>query len=126
MDPTPSASAHKPYSPRNDAVNVQPASTCGAITDTQVGRAQTQTVPAAAVPPSTTSCRFPPHTLREYALLADGERGALVGPRGDVAWMCAPSWDDDAVFSSLIGGGPALRSPRPGGSCGADTTRTTA
>ena len=25
-----------------------------------------------------------PHVLREYALLADGERGALVGPRGDI------------------------------------------
>lgn len=47
---------------------------------------------------------FPPHVLREYALLADGERGAVVGPRGDVAWMCAPSWDSDAVFSALIGG----------------------
>jgi alpha,alpha-trehalase len=44
------------------------------------------------------------HVLREYALLADGERGALVGPRGDFAWMCAPRWDSDAVFSSLIGG----------------------
>jgi GH15 family glucan-1,4-alpha-glucosidase len=43
--------------------------------------------------------------LREYALLADGERGALVGPEGDLAWMCAPRWDSDAVFSSLIGGG---------------------
>ena len=48
---------------------------------------------------------FPPHVLREYALLADGERGILVGPRGDFAWMCAPRWDSDAVFSSLIGGG---------------------
>ncbi|OBF65891.1 glycoside hydrolase [Mycobacterium sp. 852002-51971_SCH5477799-a] len=47
---------------------------------------------------------FPPRVLREYALLADGERGALVGPRGDVAWMCAPGWDSDAVFSNLIGG----------------------
>jgi len=47
---------------------------------------------------------FPPHVLREYALVADGERGALVGPRGDIAWMCAPRWHDDAVFSSLIGG----------------------
>jgi GH15 family glucan-1,4-alpha-glucosidase len=47
---------------------------------------------------------FPPHVLREYALLADGERGALVGPRGDVAWMCAPRWDSDGVFSTLIGG----------------------
>jgi alpha,alpha-trehalase len=45
-----------------------------------------------------------PHVLREYALLADGERGALIGPRGDIAWMCAPRWHDDAVFSSLIGG----------------------
>jgi hypothetical protein len=45
-----------------------------------------------------------PHVLREYALLADGERGALVGPRGDIAWMCAPRWDSEGVFSSLIGG----------------------
>jgi GH15 family glucan-1,4-alpha-glucosidase len=48
---------------------------------------------------------YPPHVLREYAVLADGERGALIGPRGDIAWMCAPHWDSDAVFSSLIGGG---------------------
>ena len=45
-----------------------------------------------------------PHALREYALLADGERGILVGPRGDYAWMCFPAWDSDGVFSSLIGG----------------------
>jgi hypothetical protein len=48
---------------------------------------------------------YPPHVLREYALLADGERGALVGPRGDIAWLCAPRWDSAAVFSQLIGGG---------------------
>lgn len=48
---------------------------------------------------------FPPHVLRQYALLADGERGALIGPQGDIAWMCAPRWDSEAVFSSLIGGG---------------------
>ncbi|HEX8934687.1 MAG TPA: trehalase-like domain-containing protein, partial [Pseudonocardiaceae bacterium] len=53
------------------------------------------TIPASA---------FEPHVLREYALLADGERGVLVGPQGDFAWMCAPRWDSDAVFSSLIGG----------------------
>ncbi|OBH22406.1 glycoside hydrolase, partial [Mycobacterium sp. E342] len=47
---------------------------------------------------------FSPRVLREYALLADGERGALIGPQGDVAWMCAPRWDSDAVFSNLIGG----------------------
>ena len=48
--------------------------------------------------------RFPPETLRQYALLADGERGALVSPRGDIAFLCAPRWHDDAVFSSLLGG----------------------
>jgi GH15 family glucan-1,4-alpha-glucosidase len=45
-----------------------------------------------------------PHVLREYALIADGERGALLGPRGDLCWMCFPGWDGDAVFASLIGG----------------------
>ncbi|MCQ4042656.1 glycoside hydrolase family 15 protein [Streptantibioticus rubrisoli] len=45
-----------------------------------------------------------PSPLRQYALLADGERGALVGPHGDFVWMCAPRWDSDAVFSTLIGG----------------------
>jgi GH15 family glucan-1,4-alpha-glucosidase len=45
-----------------------------------------------------------PHVLREYAVLADGHRGALVGPRGDISWMCAPRWDSGAVFSTLIGG----------------------
>ncbi len=23
-------------------------------------------------------------------MLADGERGALIGPRGELAWMCGP------------------------------------
>ena len=47
---------------------------------------------------------YPLHVLRDYALLADGERGVLVGPRGEHAWMCAPEWDSDAVFSTLLGG----------------------
>ncbi|MFI5314005.1 MAG: glycoside hydrolase family 15 protein [Candidatus Dormibacteria bacterium] len=54
--------------------------------------------------PTFADSRFPPHVLREYALLADGERGILVGPRGDFVWMCVPRWDSGAVFSSLIGG----------------------
>ncbi|HET8978362.1 MAG TPA: glycoside hydrolase family 15 protein [Solirubrobacteraceae bacterium] len=45
-----------------------------------------------------------PHVLREYALIADGERGVIVGPRGDFAWMCFPRWDSDACFATLIGG----------------------
>jgi GH15 family glucan-1,4-alpha-glucosidase len=47
---------------------------------------------------------IPPRVLREYALLADGERGALVGPEGDIVWLCVPRWDSDAVFTALIGG----------------------
>nr|WP_261959785.1 glycoside hydrolase family 15 protein [Dactylosporangium matsuzakiense] len=47
---------------------------------------------------------FTPQVLRQYALLADGRRGALIGPRGDVAWLCAPAWESDAVFTSLLGG----------------------
>lgn len=45
-----------------------------------------------------------PHVLRQYALLADGERGIVVGPRGDYCWLCLPGWDSPAVFSSLLGG----------------------
>lgn len=45
-----------------------------------------------------------PHILREYSLLADGERGAVVGPHGDISWLCIPRWDSPAVFSALIGG----------------------
>ncbi len=47
---------------------------------------------------------FAPQSLRQYAFIADGERGALVGPQGDVAFMCVPRWHDDAAFASLIGG----------------------
>jgi Glycosyl hydrolases family 15/Trehalase-like, N-terminal len=47
---------------------------------------------------------FPPHVLREYSLLADGHRGALCDPRGNIAWLCAPQWHDDAICATLIGG----------------------
>ena len=50
------------------------------------------------------SSHFPPHALHDYALVADGERGALIGPDGTVSWLCAPAWHDDAVFACLIGG----------------------
>jgi len=50
-----------------------------------------------------------PQPLRDYALIADGERGALVGPHGEIVWMCAPRWDSDAVFSDLIGGAGSYR-----------------
>ncbi len=46
----------------------------------------------------------PPRVLREYALVADGERGALIDPHGSVAWLCVPRWDSEATFSGLLGG----------------------
>lgn len=60
-----------------------------------------------AVPAPT---EYPLQVLREYSLLADGERGVLVGPRGDFAWMCMPTWNSDAVFSSLLDG-PGMYGP---------------
>ena len=56
--------------------------------------------------------RYPPHVLREYSLIADGERGAVVGPRGEIAWMCFPGWADEAVFGDLVGG-PGLFAVTP-------------
>jgi len=57
-----------------------------------------------------------PHVLRDYAFIADGERGALVGPEGDFAWMCFPRWHSDGIFSELIGGGGTY-AVRPRGRC---------
>jgi GH15 family glucan-1,4-alpha-glucosidase len=42
--------------------------------------------------------------LHDYAFIADGERGALVGPQGDIDWMCFPRWHSPAVFAGLVGG----------------------
>lgn len=64
----------------------------------------TSSTEAAVTSASTT---YPPHALRDYAILADGRRGAVIGPRGDIAWMCAPRWDSAAVFSTLVGGAGA-------------------
>jgi alpha,alpha-trehalase len=46
----------------------------------------------------------PPHALRDYAVIADGERGVLIGPQGHYAWMCFPSWESPAIFTGLLGG----------------------
>ncbi|MGA3152678.1 MAG: glycoside hydrolase family 15 protein [Streptosporangiaceae bacterium] len=45
-----------------------------------------------------------PRVLREYSFIADGERGALIGPDGAMAWLCVPRWDSPAVFAALLGG----------------------
>lgn len=63
---------------------------------------------------TTTASNARPHVLREYSLIADGERGALIGPAGEMAWMCFPAWDDEGLFSALIGG-RGLYSVRPSG-----------
>lgn len=59
---------------------------------------------APSIESSTGTPPVAPWTLRDYALLADGERGALLGPRGELVWMCAPRWHSDGVFSALLGG----------------------
>ncbi len=46
-----------------------------------------------------------PYVLREYALIADGERGGLVGPDGALVWLCVPRWDSPAALAALMGGG---------------------
>ncbi|MFF7355633.1 glycoside hydrolase family 15 protein [Streptomyces filipinensis] len=56
-------------------------------------------------PAHMTNDACPPWALRSYAVLADGERGAVVDPEGRIVWLCAPRWHSDAVFSALIGGG---------------------
>ncbi|MGW5415107.1 glycoside hydrolase family 15 protein [Actinomadura geliboluensis] len=45
-----------------------------------------------------------PKALRDYALIADGERGILVGPHGEHAWLCFPRWDSEPAFAGLLGG----------------------
>ncbi len=45
-----------------------------------------------------------PHVLREYAFVGDGRRGALIGPSGDMSFLCVPDWHSPAVFSALLGG----------------------
>ena len=45
-----------------------------------------------------------PHVLREYSVIADGLRGGVIGPRGNLAWLCFPAWDSPTVFDTLVGG----------------------
>jgi len=47
--------------------------------------------------------------LRQYAFAADGYRGALLSPDGEVSWMCFPGWCDGALFAGLLGSGGVFR-----------------
>ncbi|HEY3257584.1 MAG TPA: glycoside hydrolase family 15 protein, partial [Gemmatimonadaceae bacterium] len=40
----------------------------------------------------------------DLALVGNGTIGALVSPEGDIVWMCAPRFDGDPVFTSLLRG----------------------
>ena len=43
---------------------------------------------------------FPP--IAEYAFLSDCETNALVGPSGNVEWLCSPRPDGRSVFASML------------------------
>lgn len=45
----------------------------------------------------------PEQHVEDYALVGDCHTAALVGRRGDVAWMCLPRFDSPAAFASLLG-----------------------
>ncbi len=53
-------------------------------------------------------------SLRDYAMVADGERVALLDPTGNIAWLCAPTWDSPPLFAALLGG-PGSYEVRPAG-----------
>lgn len=53
-------------------------------------------------------------SLRDYALVADGERAALVSSEGSIVWLCFPGWASPPVLTSLLGM-PGAYSIRPEG-----------
>ncbi len=69
-----------------------------------VGKTPSSMKDRAQAPTAVPDPACPPWVLREYGVIADGERGALVDPEGGIVWLCAPRWHSDAVFSAMIGG----------------------
>jgi GH15 family glucan-1,4-alpha-glucosidase len=41
--------------------------------------------------------------IDDYAVIADGETGALIGRDATIEWLCFPRFDSEACFASLLG-----------------------
>jgi len=59
--------------------------------------------------PETDRARASPSALREHSFVADGQRGALIDPTGNIAWLCFPTFSSPAFFASLLGSGGTYR-----------------
>jgi GH15 family glucan-1,4-alpha-glucosidase len=56
--------------------------------------------------PSSEAVRLPvgPQAIEDHALIGDTRTAALVDSRGQVAWLCAPSFESAPILGSLVGG----------------------
>ncbi|GGC05178.1 glucoamylase [Novosphingobium endophyticum] len=43
------------------------------------------------------------NSIDGYAIIADGETGALIGRDATIEWLCFPRFDSEACFASLLG-----------------------
>jgi GH15 family glucan-1,4-alpha-glucosidase len=55
--------------------------------------------------------------IEDYGLIGNMRTAALVSRSGSIDWLCAPRFDSDACFASLVGydehGRWSIRPPRP-------------